>query len=182
MSPWAGPAQFHTLPLPTYQLTLAVDPAEGGTVTGEGNYTQGETVNITATPNENYIFLHWSGSTTYVDNPEAASAMVTMPGEAVSLTAHFQLVTGLEYLAENGFRVFPNPAAQKLQLQFYKPDNKKVLLVISNLQGQVVEEMELSEKGYVQLTLDVSHLETGVYMLHIRGEHQFPVKKIIVAR
>jgi hypothetical protein len=182
VSPWAGPAQFHTLPLPTYQLILAADPPEGGMVTGEGYYTYGETVNITATPNENYIFLHWSGSTTYVDNNDTASATVTMPGEGVSLTAHFQPVTGSENPDENGFRVFPNPAADKLHLQFYKPDSKSILLIISNLQGQVVEEIALSETGYIQFTMDVSYLETGVYILQIKGEQQFPVTKIFVAR
>jgi hypothetical protein len=182
VSPWAGPAQFHTLPLPTFQLILEASPPEGGTVSGEGYYTPGETVNITAAPNENYIFLHWSGSTTYVDNPGDASAMVTMPYEVVSLTAHFQLVTGAENLMANTFRVFPNPAAKMLHLQFYKPDGKPVLLVISNLQGQVVRQIALSEQGYVKMILNVSHLETGVYLLRIRGEEQFPVTKIIIAR
>ena len=43
-----------------YEITTECDPVEGGTVTGEGTYDYGSTATLTATPNENYIFLCWS--------------------------------------------------------------------------------------------------------------------------
>ena len=46
-------------PLP-YEITTECDPVEGGTVSGAGTYYYGSTATLTATPNENYIFLCWS--------------------------------------------------------------------------------------------------------------------------
>lgn len=43
-----------------YEITTECDPVEGGTVTGAGTYDYGSTATLTATPNENYIFLCWS--------------------------------------------------------------------------------------------------------------------------
>ena len=43
-----------------YEITTEADPVEGGTVTGAGTYDYGSTATLTATPNENYIFLCWS--------------------------------------------------------------------------------------------------------------------------
>ena len=43
-----------------YEITTECDPVEGGTVTGAGIYDYGTTATLTATPNENYIFICWS--------------------------------------------------------------------------------------------------------------------------
>lgn len=43
-----------------YEITTECDPVEGGTVTGAGVYNYGTTATLTATPNENYIFICWS--------------------------------------------------------------------------------------------------------------------------
>lgn len=43
-----------------YDITVTANPAEGGTVTGAGNYDQGATVTLTATPNEGYSFINWT--------------------------------------------------------------------------------------------------------------------------
>ena len=50
-----------------YEITTECDPVEGGTVTGAGTYGYGSTAMLTATPNENYIFLCWSDG--IVSNP-----------------------------------------------------------------------------------------------------------------
>ena len=55
---------------PTQQLTVAVDPAGGGTTSpsaGVHIYAQGATVNVTATPAEHYEFDRWDGACTGTD-------------------------------------------------------------------------------------------------------------------
>lgn len=43
-----------------YEITVTADPEEGGTVSGGGTYDYGSTAVLTATPNENYMFISWS--------------------------------------------------------------------------------------------------------------------------
>ncbi len=49
-------AYFATL----HSITLNVNPASAGTVSGTGKYEPNTKVLITATPNEGYTFLHWT--------------------------------------------------------------------------------------------------------------------------
>lgn len=46
--------------LPQYTVSLSANPAAGGTVSGNGTYTQGSDVAITATPNTGYDFQNWT--------------------------------------------------------------------------------------------------------------------------
>ena len=62
-------------PLP-YEITTECDPVEGGTVSGAGTYYYGTTATLTATPNENYMFLCWSDG--IASNPRT----VTVTGNA----------------------------------------------------------------------------------------------------
>ena len=66
-------------------LTVAADPAEGGTVTGGGSYAHGSTAPVSATANEGWEFVNWTGP---VADPSAASTTVLMDGDK-SVTAHF---------------------------------------------------------------------------------------------
>ena len=59
-----------------YEITTECDPVNGGTVTGAGTYDYGSIATLTATPNENYIFLCWSDG--IVSNPRN----VTVTGNA----------------------------------------------------------------------------------------------------
>ncbi len=73
-----------------YDLTMAVDPSEGGTTTpaagGPYSYGAGSVVDITATPGCGYLFDHWSGSG--IADVNAASTTVTLDA-AKTITAHF---------------------------------------------------------------------------------------------
>ena len=76
---------------PTHVLTTAVDPAAGGTISpaaGTHTYPQGQTVEVTATPNQGYEFDHWSGACT-----GDGTCSVTMTADR-SVTANFAAVAG----------------------------------------------------------------------------------------
>ena len=60
----------------SYEITTECDPVEGGTVSGAGTYYYGTTATLTATPNENYMFLCWSDGV--ASNPRT----VTVTGNA----------------------------------------------------------------------------------------------------
>lgn len=65
-------AVFQGGPTPTYGITVSADPANGGTVTGGGNKSEGESCTVVATPAEGKVFSGWyennalvSGSASY---------------------------------------------------------------------------------------------------------------------
>jgi len=87
---------------PTYDLTMDVDPAAGGTTDPAGGphpYAEGTVVDITATPAVGYEFVSWTGDVAV--STEAATT-VTMD-EDQTVTANFALKTyTLTYLAGTG--------------------------------------------------------------------------------
>lgn len=79
-----------------YALTLQSDPVAGGSVSGDGNYFAGSTINIQAVPNAGFQFIHWKRGSTIVSNQ--ANFAYQMPSENVVLTAYFsQSVQPLAY-------------------------------------------------------------------------------------
>jgi len=44
----------------TYRISLSVEPEDGGTVDGKGEYEQGEKVTVTASASEGYEFVNWT--------------------------------------------------------------------------------------------------------------------------
>ena len=81
---------FTTNTKPTYSLSLSAEPETGGKVDGEGNYEEGEEVELVATAGEGYEFVNWTDpqDSQVSDN---ATFTYTMPGEDIALTANFDL-------------------------------------------------------------------------------------------
>ena len=70
-----------------YTLTLAASPAEGGTVSGAGQYEAGTAASIQATANSGYTFTRWS------DGDTNATRSVTVNND-LTLTAEFATESG----------------------------------------------------------------------------------------
>jgi len=79
---------------PTYTLTLLANPNEiGAVLTGEGDYEEGDEVNITASAVEGYDFIGWTGEDddiALLDNALSASTSFSMPARVVTLTANYE--------------------------------------------------------------------------------------------
>jgi len=80
-------AKFGFAPL---QLTTAACPSAGGTTTGGGTYTYGQSVTVTATPAPGYMFTNWTMSSCGGSFASSnASYTFSMPSSALSLYANF---------------------------------------------------------------------------------------------
>ena len=63
---------------PVYSLTTTVTPDEAGSVSpSSGEYDEGETIEISATPNADWVFAGWEGDASWNENP----ARVTMDAD-----------------------------------------------------------------------------------------------------
>jgi hypothetical protein len=78
----------------TYEVTMAADPAPGGTatdVTDESPYEAGTVVAIKAEANAGYRFVNWTAAPEVVfADSNAAETTFIMPDEAVTITARFE--------------------------------------------------------------------------------------------
>lgn len=72
----------------SYTISVSASPSAGGSVTGAGTYTHGQTCTLTATPNTGYTFTKWtkSGSSTTLSTNATYSFTATSTG---SYVAHF---------------------------------------------------------------------------------------------
>ena len=82
----------------TYNITLNASPSQGGTVSGQGTYTDGQTVNVTASPNEGYSFVNWTENGNVVSTQEEYEFTATQNRE---LTANFSIHTYTVSLTAN---------------------------------------------------------------------------------
>lgn len=84
-----------------YTLTLVANPAEGGSLTGAGDYTMGQQVAVAAAVNSGYVFVNWTSASGDQVSDQAAFTF-TMPAENVTLTANFSQVFEVVFAVVEG--------------------------------------------------------------------------------
>jgi hypothetical protein len=72
----------------TYTITATADPANGGTVTGGGTFSYGQSCTLTATPATGYTFINWTKNGQQVSTNATYTFNVT---ESAAFVAHFQV-------------------------------------------------------------------------------------------
>lgn len=86
-----------TDPDPIYNLTTSVSPSEAGSVTpANAEVSDGETVEISATPNQNWVFERWEGDYSGSDNPASFIVDSDKNVTAIFLKREFPLTINTE--------------------------------------------------------------------------------------
>lgn len=96
---------FHLEAPETYTITVTANPAAGGIVTGAGEYVEGDSCTLVATPNDGYQFDNWTKGNTIVSNNATYAFSVTESGDYV---ANFSETSGGEYHWTVNINQYPN--------------------------------------------------------------------------
>ena len=70
-------ANFSAEPLPIYNVSVSANPTNGGNVTGDGAYEEGQQCTVTATANAGYTFTNWTENGSVVSANASYSFTVT---------------------------------------------------------------------------------------------------------
>ena len=91
---------------------------------------------------------------------------------------------GTDYGLEQSFttmfaRIYPNPFSSFIEVEFLNESEKDISIVLFNSRGQEVIRKKISMQGEISEKLNVVHLQSGIYMLTIESEFEFPVWQLI---
>lgn len=149
-----------------YQITVAANPKEGGTVTGTGSYADGSMLTISATPNEGYKFLNWKrlGSSSVLSTRPTYTFRVD---KKATYVAYFEKENVANEQAENqAFSLTPNPAREQVKIS--SPALISRISVV-DLQGRTVKQIDHVNAS--EYTLDVQALENGTYVISLQTQN-----------
>ena len=149
-------ASFSEIPV-TWELTIA---AENGSVTADpekDDYEDGETVMLTAVPDEGFLFTGWNGDASGDDNP----LEITMDSD-IMITAIFDIDTWSGDIAymPSGTRIYPNPL-ENTSLTISTPVESEVSIY------RVTGQLHLRFERVTSLEIDRSLFDAGIYIISI---------------
>ena len=84
--------------------------------------------------------------------------------------------TGVEELEMDGFRAYPNPVSDELNIHTASPMK---VAVLRDMTGRELRRVVVDDNSF---TLPVSSLADGVYLLQIQMDNKLIVKKIVVSK
>ena len=153
-----------------YAVRTAVNNPDWGYATGDSLYHYGDQAVVTATASYNCAFERWSDGVW--DNPRT----ITVTSDTL-LTAIFSSNSGIESANSAAFTLRPNPTRDRLTVE--RPTAGPATLEVFNAKGQKVMTMASDQ---ATVTLDVSSLVAGSYLLRVTTAEGSSVRSFVVGR
>lgn len=147
-----------------YYVTLIAHPAEGGSVannSGNGPFLPGTIVSLSSSANINYAFQNWTLNGNVISYQPSFN--YTVPAENTTLTANFELQTGIYSIIDNGLRIYPNPASANLMIESGK---EMVGIKIYSVHGKLISSIQVN--NLTNIHIDSSKLAKGIYLLELK--------------
>ena len=142
-----------------HKITLTVNEEARGTVSGGGTYTHGTKATIQATPTNNNVFSGWMVGNNIVAIHPQYTFVVDKDAE---IKAVFSPPTHASDELDNQFKIYPNPATDKLYISSAVKAIHKIQLIDST--GKVVYiKNEVSQND----TVDLAGFTGGLYFVRI---------------
>jgi hypothetical protein len=155
-----------------YELSIVVDPPNAGYTTGAGWYAPGIEITLTPYTYQGYEFMGWTDQN---QNPlDLPDNVFTMPENDVTLIAKYQSTTDIKnpLPRPSDFRVYPNPTSGLTTFEFPVPVSSMAGIELINVTGQSVFFKEIEGSSLGKATLNLEHLDKGLYLVLFRNENQ----------
>ena len=144
------------------------DPGAGGTITGAGNYKQGDQCTLKVTPKAGYRFVKWiDADGNFVSSSNTISFTVN------DSQTYFALLNGSTGIDEetNSLKLYPNPANDRLHIEGCGINKVR----IANTIGQTMIEKNINADN---ADIDISGLANGIYLIHIDTQNGTMTRKV----
>lgn len=139
----------------TYNISTSSNPSNGGTTTGDGSYSSGNSVTVSATANIGFNFNNWKEN----GNIVSTNSIYTFTASANrNLVAEFSPTTPIQEQTNDLVFIYPNPTTNLLTVSV---DGLKTIL-ITNTIGQNCKSFKTYDK-----TVSLSDLPTGDYIVSV---------------
>lgn len=127
------------------------------------------------------IIIDTEGTIRFKGNMNAAQ---NINGAKTAIEEALENVTDINPVAYNekdGLFLWPNPVNGEARLIFKLPYSSEVTVRINSIDGKLVsKEMYYLTSGQNELTLDLSHLQRGIYISELRAGNLVKTAKLIV--
>jgi hypothetical protein len=163
-------AAILTMPAKDITITATYREAEKDLITltvnngsGSGTYEIESKVQIIAnTPEDGYVFSHWSGDTTGILDIEKEKTFILLQNEDQTINAEYEVKTHVDSkITSYEIDIYPIPADDIINI---RSSSSLEQINIYTLQGKLVIQNEFNMK---EGQLDVSILDNGLYLLEI---------------
>lgn len=122
----------------TYSVTLTVNPDGAGTVSGDGEYEEGDVVILSATAMQGFEFINWTSNGDVLSTD--ADYSFPMPAENLDIDAHFAGEAVLELIHYFMFIDLPNNTPLESIEAFYTVNPPSQIAYQSALEGYPFDE------------------------------------------
>lgn len=111
------------------------------------------------------------------------SFSITVPKLSTTAVLLQPTTTGIGGLKTKGgdMQIFPNPATNMLTISLNTDIAAPTKIVVYNMLGKEIKEAVMDFDGYSPLSIDVSSLTQGVYILSVKNNHFKSTKRFSVA-
>ncbi|MCB9232136.1 MAG: HYR domain-containing protein [Bacteroidia bacterium] len=124
--------------------------------------------------------LAFATNSFYVPPVTGQYSVTVVDGNGCVGTATFDVTVGVEENADfAGLEVFPNPTEGYLNIRPFTPIGKKVEIRVFDMYGKIIRQFGLDNLTH-DVTLNLTDLSKGVYVLTISTDNSSFVRKIIL--
>jgi len=136
----------------------------------------GETVDFTATPNQNYIVKEWKlNDIVVLDNTTDNHSVIV--DKAINVTVEFMLASNITTNNLATIELFPNPVTNELYINNAQQVKN---ITIVNMTGQtVIEELGTGNKTMV---ISTQYLPSGIFFVTLKNNEGFQITKKLVKK
>ncbi len=153
-----------------HQITLSVNNETGGSASGGGIYSHGETITVSAIAVTGYSFAGWTINNDTVSVNPQYTFDVTLDRQ---LMANFLLSTVAGKGLKKIINIYPNPATDKLNFNFTGQNVNKIQLI--DLTGKVVyTDIAVNQNE----SIDLSGFKSGLYIVKIQSTDNIYTTKV----
>lgn len=152
-----------------FEIDAIAVPAYGGDITGSGMYDYGSPANLTATPNNNYVFIGWKENGELVSGSMNYNFTVWNNRE---LHAIFEIIEAVEDLVTSPILAYPNPTSGYFKIDL--AENYKMEIIDSK--GNMIKKSDL--KAGVSV-IDLQEHADGLYFVRLVNERVINTIKLI---